>query len=33
MFQPLVGGNSGGKQGNSLPFAIRENYKAELAVG
>jgi hypothetical protein len=34
MFQPLVGESSNNKlEDNSLPFAIRENYKAELAVG
>jgi len=34
MFQPLVAGLSGDRQGdNSLPFAIRENYNAKLAVG
>ena len=34
IFQPLFGGSSGNQQGdNSPPFAIRENYKAKLAVG
>lgn len=33
IFQPLVGGSSSDKQENSFPFAIRENYKAKLAVG
>jgi hypothetical protein len=34
IFQPLVGGSSGNQQGaNSPPFAIRENYKAKLALG
>ena len=33
IFQPLVGGSSSDKQQTSLPFAIRENYKAKLAVG
>ncbi|HWS20507.1 MAG TPA: PKD domain-containing protein [Nitrososphaera sp.] len=33
IFQPLVGGSSSNLQGNSLPFATRENYKAKLAVG
>jgi PKD domain len=34
IFQPLVGGSSSDKQGgNSFPFAIRENYKAKLALG
>jgi hypothetical protein len=35
IFQPLAGGGNGGNnQGdNILPFAIRENYPARLAVG
>lgn len=35
VFQPLVGGSSDeNKQGgSSLPFAIRQDYKARLAVG
>ena len=34
IFQPLVGGSNGNQQGgNSPPFAIRENYKAKLALG
>ena len=35
IFQPLVGGSSEDNEqgGNSLPFAIRQNYNATLAVG
>lgn len=35
IFQPLVGGSSDDSKqgGNSLPFAIRQNYNATLAVG
>jgi hypothetical protein len=35
IFQPLVGGSSKDNEqgGNSLPFAIRHNYNATLAVG
>ena len=34
IFQPLVGGSNVNEQGDSnLPFAIRQNYNATLAVG
>ena len=34
IFQPLVGGSNVNEQGdNNLPFAIRQNYNATLAVG
>jgi hypothetical protein len=35
IFQPLVGGSSGDNEqgGNSLPFAIRQNYNATVPVG
>lgn len=33
IFQPLVSESSDNKQGDNLAFAIRENYKARLAVG